>query len=145
MLEGGDAALDHFGHILAHLVGPVRDAHVIGVVGTRGLRAAVPVGPGVHQRLALAGDAEVNDHGRAAGQGRARTALVVICCAGAHEGHVEMRVRINAAGDNVAALGVNGFAGCQPRADGGDDLALNQHVGLVGAVRGNDRAALDDC
>ena len=102
MLEGGDAVLDDLGHVLAHLVRPIGDAHVVGVVGGGELGALVPVGDRVHQRLAAVGDAEVDDHRRAAGERGVGAAVVIVGGIRAHERHVEMGVRIDAAGHDEA-------------------------------------------
>ena len=37
VLEGGDALLHHFRHILADLIVPIGDAHMVGIIG-RSLR-----------------------------------------------------------------------------------------------------------
>ena len=55
-----------------------------------------------------------------------------------------MGVRIDAAGHDEAALGVERAVAPQTLADRLDGLALDQHVGLIGAVRGDDRSAFDD-
>ena len=144
MLERGHAGLDHLGHVLAHRIVPVGDAHVVGIVGDGVLRALLPVGERLHQRLVAVGDAEVDDHRRAAGQRRLGAAFVIVGRIGPHEGHVEMGVRIDAAGHDEAALGVERAVAPQALADRLDGLALDQHVGLVGAVGGDDRSAFDD-
>ncbi len=54
-----------------------------------------------------------------------------------------MGVRIDAAGHDEGAGGVEHGVALEVRADGGDGLALDQHVGLIGAVGGDDGAALD--
>src|SRR5277367_4393072 len=55
-----------------------------------------------------------------------------------------MGVRVDAAGHHEAALGVERAVPPQALADRLDGLALDQHVGFIGAVRGDDRSALDD-
>ena len=144
MLEGGHAGLDHLGHVLAHGVVPVGDAHVVGIVGDGVLRAFLPIGERLHQRLVAIGDAEVDDHRRAARQRRLGAALVIVGGIRAHEGHVEMGVRVDAARHDEAVLGVERAVAFQAFADRLDGLAFDQHVGLVGAVRGDDRSAFDD-
>ena len=77
-------------------------------------------------------------------KGRARAALEIVGRIGAHEGHFEMGVRIDAAGHDVAAGGVELVIAMQVLADGDDLAVLDQHVGLPGAVGGDDGAVLDD-
>ena len=144
MLEGRDARLHHLGHVLAHLVVPVGDAHVVRIVGDGVLRTLVPVGEGLHQRLVAVRDAEVDDHRRAAGDRRLGAALVVVGGIRAHEGHVEMGVGIDAARHDEAVGGVEGAVAPQVFADRLDGFAFDEHIGPVGAVRGNDRSAFDD-
>ncbi len=55
-----------------------------------------------------------------------------------------MRVRVDPAGDDVGALGVDGLVTLEVGADGGDGLALDQNVRLEAALSGDDSAALDD-
>ena len=55
-----------------------------------------------------------------------------------------MRVRVDAARHDVAAGGVELVVAVQVRADGDDLAVLHQHVGLPGAVGGDDGAVLDD-
>ncbi len=136
--------LDHLGHVLTYGIVPVGDAHVVGIVGDGVLRTFLPIGEGFHQRLVAIGDAEVDDHRRAARKRRLGAALVIVGGIRAHEGHVEMGVRVDAARHDEAILGVERAVALQPLADRLDGLAFDQHVGLVGAVRGDDRSAFDD-
>src|ERR1700678_2998003 len=55
-----------------------------------------------------------------------------------------MGMRVDAARHDKAALGVERTVAFQSLADRLDGLAVDQHVGLVGAVRGDDRSAFDD-
>ena len=55
-----------------------------------------------------------------------------------------MGMRVDAARHDEATLGVERAVALQALADRLDGLALDQHVGLVGAVRGDDRSAFDD-
>ena len=48
---------------------------------------------------------------------------------GAHEGHFEMGVRVDAAGHDVAAGGVEDLVALQVLADGGDHAIVDQNVG----------------
>ena len=55
-----------------------------------------------------------------------------------------MGVRVDAARHDEAVGGVERAVALQALADRLDRLALDQHVGLVGAVGGDDRSAFDD-
>ena len=87
--------------------------------------------PGVervaHAR-ALGLDGEINQRGGAA-EGRGFCAgLEIVAGGGAAEGHVEVRVNVNAAGKNEHAGGINYFfagSGLQIRADFLDALAFD--------------------
>src|SRR5437588_208047 len=59
------------------------------------------------QRLAFVLDGEIHERGRAAPGGSTRAGLEIIGAPGTAEGHVEMRVDINAAGEDVAVFGVD--------------------------------------
>jgi hypothetical protein len=55
-------------------------------------------------------------------------------CHGAHEGQLHVRVRVDAAGHHVGAARVDhprAGRGVEVGADGGDGLALNEHVGAL--------------
>ena len=143
MLECGDAVRDHLRHVVADLVRPIGDAHVVGVIGGREFRALVPVGDRLHQWLASAGDDEIDQHRRAAGERGARAAVVIVGRIRAHERHVEMRVRIDPARHDVAARAVERLVALQARSDLLDRLALDEHVGDVAAIRGDDGSAFD--
>ena len=143
MLERGDAVVDHLGHVVAHLIRPVGDAHVVGVIGGGEFGALVPVGDRLHQRLAAAGNAEIDQHRGAAGERGAGAAVVIVGRIGAHERHVQMRVRIDSARHDEATGAVERLVALQARSDLLDRLALDQHVGDVAAVRGDDGPAFD--
>src|ERR1700690_3960901 len=55
-----------------------------------------------------------------------------------------MGMRVDAARHDEAIPSVERAVAPQPLADRLDRLALDEHVGLVGAVRGDDRSAFDD-
>src|SRR5580693_8560496 len=55
-----------------------------------------------------------------------------------------MGMRVDAARHDEATLGVERAVALQALADRLDRLALDQHVCLVGAVRGDDRSAFND-
>ena len=145
VLEGVDPALDHLLHLVEDPLVPAGDRHVIRDVGAdlRG-RLAVPLVERADQRAVGARQHEINQHGGAAGGRRKGARLEGLGRGGAHERHLQMGVRVDAAGDDIGIRGVNGFVALQVLADPGDLLALDQDVGLPGAIGGDDGAALDD-
>ena len=131
-------------HLVEHLLAPPGDRHVEGIVGA-GLRGlVVPHLQRLEQRLAGRRQAEIDHHRGAARRRRPRAALEIIGRIGAHERHFEMGVRVDAAGHHVAAGGVELVIAVQVRPDADDLVVLDQHVGLPGAVGGDDGAVLDD-
>ena len=132
-------------HVVEDLLRPAGDAHVVGIVRRRlPLRPPLPLLQGF-QHAVRAGDHEVHHRRGAAGQCRERPALPGFGGRRAHERHFQMRVRVDAAGNDIGARGIHHLVAREVRPDRGDALALDQDVGLVGAVGGNDCAALDDC
>ena len=144
MLEGGDAALGDLGHLIEHLLPPPGHRHVVGVVAVRASRLVVPHLEGVEQPLTGSGQREVDDHRGPARQRRARPALEVVGGIGAHERHLEMRVRVDPARHDVAACGVEHLVAGEVRADLRDAAGVDEDVGAVGEVVGDDGAVLDD-
>ena len=132
------------GHLVEHLLAPPGDRHVEGIVAAGLAGLVVPHLQRFEQRLLRRRQAEIDHHGRAAGKRRARAALEIVGRIGAHEGHFEMGVRVDAARHDVAAGGVELVVAVQVRADADDLAVLEQHVGLPGAVGGDDGAVLDD-
>ena len=148
VLEGIDAALDDLAHLGLDLIRPPRHGHVVGVVATGDLRLLVPLRQRLHERLALGGQAEVDEEGGAAGECRAGAGLVVVGGERAHEGHLHMGMRVDPARHDEAAVGVDGLGACrglEVGADGGDPAVVpDQHVGARLAVGVDDGAALDE-
>ena len=144
VLERGDALLDDGGHLVEHLLAPPGDRHVEGIVARRLGRLVVPHLQRFHQRLLRRRQAEVDHHRRAAGQRRARPALEIVSRIGAHEGHFQMRVRVDASGHDIAARRVELLVAGKVRPDGGDRLAVDQDVRLPRPVGGDDGSVLDD-
>src|SRR5262249_44367563 len=72
VLEGIDAAVDDFRHLLPDLFAPPGHRHVEAVVGDRLAGFLVPGAERVERRLLLAGKDEVDHHGRPARDRRAR-------------------------------------------------------------------------
>ena len=52
-------------------------------------------------------------------------------------------MRINTARHNESALGVDHFVARKPGADGGNAFPLNEDIGLIRPVSGNNRPAFD--
>jgi hypothetical protein len=64
---------------------------------------------------------------------------------GAHERHLQMRMRVDPAGHHVAARGIKHLVADKVVADMDDDAPVDQHIRLVGQVGRHDGAVLDDC
>ena len=104
MLEGGDAAIDHLGHLVEHLLAPPGDRHVERIVGSWPCAVLLSHICSASSSDWLGdGQAEIDHHRGAAGERRARAALEIVGRIGAHERHFEMGVRIDAARHDVAA------------------------------------------
>ena len=54
-----------------------------------------------------------------------------------------MGVRVDAAGHDVAARGVEHGVALQVLADGGDHTVVDENIGRIGHIGGDDGAALD--
>ena len=110
-LEAGDALLlDHLAHLLARVVVEIGDSHVEAEVAEEvAFHAALPAFQCMPQALALCLKDEVDDGGGTAVQRGERAGLVVIAAEGAHEGHVQVYVRIDAAGQHELAFRIDHF------------------------------------
>ena len=111
-LEAGHAFAHHVVHVFEAGVGQVGDDHVQAVVDAGLAFGLLPPGVERGAHLGAAGlDGEIdNRRGPADGCGP-RAGLEVVGGVGAAEGHVEMRVRVDAAGQKQQAGGVDdGFA-----------------------------------
>lgn len=145
MLEGVDALfLNHRLHLIEDLFAPPGDGHVEGIIAIGARRLVVPALQGIEKRLPRLRQAEIHHHRRAAGKRRPRAALEIIGGIGAHEGHFQMHMRIDAARHHVTSGGIQHGAAGEIRADLGDPAALDLHIGLVGEIGGDDGAVLDD-
>ena len=143
MLEGVDPLGDDFRHFVEDLLAPPGDRHMEGIVGGGAGRFVVPRLNRRQQRLVRRRKAEIDHHGGAAGQRGAGTGLEIIGRVSAHERHFEMRVRVDPAGHHVTASGIQRLVRAQPLTDLCDLAVLDQHIGLVGAICGDDGAVLD--
>ena len=146
-LNERDALLDHRVHLDLDLIGELGDDHVEAVVD-RGLAFGLlhPRFPRVMQRLAFVLDGEVDDR-RGAAEGRGDGAgLEVVGRGRAAERHVHVGVHVDAAGQDVLALGVDDAIGRhrQGRADGRDLVAFDEDVADILISRRDDGAVLDE-
>ncbi len=146
VLEGVDALLDHFRHLVEDLAVPPGNRHVEGVVGARLAGLLVPLLERVEQALLRRRQAEVNDHRRAAGKRGGSSGVEVVGGMGAHEGHFHVRVRIDAAGHHVTAGRIEDMVGgvIKVRADSDDLVVLHEDIGLGGEIGGDDRSAFNE-
>ena len=133
-LEAGDALGDHRVHVVEPCVvrAEVGDGHVQAVVDAGfalGLGA-----PGLERLghwMSHGLQRKVDDHGGAADGRCARAPLVVVRADGAAEGHVEVGVDVDAAGEDEHAGCVDhGVSGCVDlRGYARNRLALDQYIG----------------
>ena len=98
----------------------------------------------IHQALPLPRQHEVDDHRGPATQRRPGAALEIIRRVGAHEGHLQMRMRVDPAGHHIAASRIELRPALEALPDLGDHPVLDADIGLVGEVGGDDGAVLDD-
>ncbi len=147
-LEAGNAFTDELAHLLELRGAEIGDDAVEGVV-----RNGLVVGflhPGVEglaERLPFVLNGEVDERGGAAEGCGDGAGLEVVRAGGAAEGHVEMRVDVDAAGDQQHARGIEDAPGVfrgELRGDGGHFVAGDADVseGRVGC--GHYCAVADD-
>ena len=145
-LERRHALADERVHLGFHLIGQLGDDHVEAVVDDRlAFRLLRPRFQRVMQRLAAILDGEIDDRGGAAEGRRDRAALEVVGRRRPAERHVQMRVDVDAAGQDVLVRRVDDRVGVdiERRADDGNLLVLDEHVAPVLIRGGDDRAVLD--
>ena len=150
-LERRHAFGDERVHLPLDGVGQLGDDHVEAVVD-RGLplRLAAPRVERVPQRLSAVLDREVDDRGRAATGRRDRAGFEVVRGRRASEGHVEVGMDVDAAGDHVFAGSVDygnltPFGDQSPRRHHGRNLLVfDQNVPAIQVGRRHDRAAADE-
>jgi len=121
------------------------DGHVQAVVDDHLVAGArLPGGQRVEHGLVGCGLDEVDD-GRGAARGRGAGAVVEVVGRGeAADGHLQVDVDVDAAGDDQLARGVDLPPPAQVAADGGDGLAGDGDVGREDFVGGDDGAVFDD-
>ena len=85
----------------------------------------------VLQRLALVRAGEIDDHRRAAAQGAARAGVEVVGGRGVADVEVEVRMRVDEAGEKQLALHRDdlGLCVCEILTDADDLLVLDQQIG----------------
>ena len=94
--------------------------------------------PGVEscsQRLALVLNREIDQRRGSPKRGSSRAGFEIVGTMGTAKGHVQVRVHVDSAGQNVLARGVNDLAGIfarQALANGIDFAAPDGDVGRVG-------------
>lgn len=147
--ERRNAFADQRAHFFQLRIAQVRDDAVECVVG-HGLALGFfhPGVEGVAQRLAFVLNGEIDQRGRTAKGRRARPGLEIVRAGRAAERHVQVRVHVDAAGDDDAARGVNEFCGVlngETLGDGGNLSARDADVRRVCIRSGDDRAAANDC
>ena len=145
-LERRDAFRDQSVHFLDPCLGQVHDADVKGVVHDGlALRFLAPGVEGPGEGLALFLGGEVDDRGRAAEDRAQGARSEVVRRPPPREGHVEMGVRVDAAGDHHEAARVDDVrrAG-ELGSHGRDPPPLDGDVRDEALGRGDERAALDE-
>lgn len=143
--------LDQADHVLQGvLVDPTDDLVERVVDGALTLGFAVPLSQSVVHVLAVALHSHVDDGGDATPGRRARAGLEGVGREGATEGQFHVGVNVDATGQHELALGVDDLvttllgAGEVTRCtDGGDLLALDEHVVLVHSGRRDHLSVLD--
>ena len=148
MLETVDAVLaGQDAHFLAHAVGPGGDSDVKAVIGGGFFRPTAPGLEGIQHGILWPGDHEVDDGGRAAGQARGGAGEKIFGGDGAHEGQLHMGVRVDAAGHDEEAAGIDDFGlgrNFDAGRDLGDEAVDAKDVGAVGGVGRDDGAAANE-
>ena len=148
-LERVDAfALDHRLHLVERLVAAVGDREMEAVVD-RGFAGSflLPGRKGVRERVAPRVQREVDDRRRAAERGGDRAGGEIVGRRRAAKRHVEMRVRVDAAGENVRAARVDHIVSGRVElgAECGDDAPVHEDVGVRHIGRRDDRPAANQC
>ena len=145
--EAAHALIDHRLQLGQPFVGQIGANQMESVIDRRrplGLR--MPVVERLIERLAFALDGEVDDGRRAAECRGARAGLERVRGGGAAERQLHVRVRIDASGDDEAAVGVDDFVGFDVDRfrDHRDGAVLDEDVGVVVVDGGDDAAVADD-
>ena len=144
MLEGVDPAiLNHGLHLVEDLLTPPCHGHVVGIIAIGTTRFVVPHLESIEQTLTGAGQGEVDHHRGPARQRRARAAFKIIGGIGAHEGHFQMRMRIDPTRHDVTARGIQHRVALEVGADFGDPACFDPQIGGIAQIGRHDRSAFD--
>ena len=146
-LEAGNALAHHVIHVFKARVRQVGDDHVQAIVDAGFAFGLLPprIERGAHPGSARL-DSKVNN-GRGSADGRSPGAgFKIVGGVGAAKGHVQMSVRVDAAGQQQEAGCVDDCVcggGWNPRTDFLDGRAIDQQIGLSGRVRADDGSVLN--
>ena len=131
--EAGHAVGHHGIHVVEAALAQVGDDHVQAVVDRSAAIGLFPPGvEGIAHARAFGLDGEIDERGGAAKRRRARAGFEIVAGSGSAEWHVQMRVDVDAAGQQQHAGGVDDAAG-RLRGKRGRDVAnlfaIHQDVG----------------
>jgi len=143
VFERVDAALGDLWHVVPNLFTPPSDRHVEGIIAVCARRFIVPTGDSFEQRLVWVWQAEVDDHRRATRNSSAGAAFKIIAGIGAHEWHLKVGVRVNAARHDICAARVQRFVAREVWPDLRDHAAFNFDVCFICQVSSNNCTAFD--
>ena len=145
--EAGDTFADELGHFLELRGAEIGDDAVEGVVGNSFIVGLFH--PGIErlaEALALVLDGEIDERSGAAEGCGDGAGLKIVGAGGAAEGHVEVGVHVDAAGDDEHANSVDDAGGVldgEASGDGGDLFAVDAEIGDGGVGGGDDGAVTD--
>src|SRR2546426_2822446 len=146
-LEAGNAFADELAHLFELRGAEIGDDAVESVVGDGFVVGFLhPSVEGLAEGLAFVLDGEVDERGSAAKGGGDGAGLEIVGAGGAAEGHVEVGVDVDAAGNDEHAGGVEdarGVFGGKPGGDGRDFVAVDAHIGEGSVGGGYDGAVTD--
>ena len=146
-LVGGDTLVSELAHLGQALVWHVGDDHVERVIdGGLAVGLGVPRVEALDGALALGLNREVDDARGAAPRCRPGAGLEVIGRDGAPEGHIEVRMGVDAAGNDQAVFGVEDGVGVHVEvfSDEGDFFIFDVDVGEIVVGGGDDVAVFDE-
>ena len=117
---------------------------MVGVIAIGAAGFVVPHSQRIMQPLPLPRQREIHHHRGATGQRGARAGLEIIRGISAHEGHFQMRMRVNPAGHDIAAGGVQHLIASQILANLGNHAMFDLHIRLIGQIGCNNGSTFDD-
>ena len=146
-LKRADAAADDFPQLIRGARVEARHPHVKGeIAGGFSFGLGQPQFEAGQRLVAARRAAHLDQGGGAADQRGLAPGLISVLGVRAHEGQVNMNVRIDEAGEDELSLGIDDFRagrGRQVAADLGDGLAGAKDVGDVAGVGGDNLAVFD--